>query len=87
MQPKVELDPSSEKRNKRIFGFLSSHLNKAKQQLAKERDTDFVSPVSYVAARSISCWHFRTLTTVLLRGFLQVAANSRRPYRPYGGIV
>ncbi|CDJ62882.1 pinin/SDK/memA/ domain-containing protein, putative [Eimeria necatrix] len=40
-RPKVELDPSSEKRNKRIFGFLSSHLNKAKQQLAKERDTDF----------------------------------------------
>lgn len=40
-RPKVEADPSSAKRNKRIFGFLSSHLNKAKQQLAKERDTDF----------------------------------------------
>ncbi|OEH78098.1 uncharacterized protein LOC34621724 [Cyclospora cayetanensis] len=40
-RPKVEADPTSATRNKRIFGFLSSHLNKAKQQLAKERDTDF----------------------------------------------
>ncbi|CDJ47266.1 pinin/SDK/memA/ domain-containing protein, putative [Eimeria brunetti] len=40
-RPKVELDPSSEKRSKRLFGFLSSHLNKAKQQLAKEKETDF----------------------------------------------
>ncbi|CDI82030.1 pinin/SDK/memA/ domain-containing protein, putative [Eimeria acervulina] len=41
-RPKVELDPNSEKRSKRLFGFLSSHLNKAKQQLAKEKETDFV---------------------------------------------
>ncbi|KAL8270003.1 hypothetical protein Esti_006068 [Eimeria stiedai] len=40
-RPKIELDANSAKRNKRMFGFLSSHLNKAKQQLTKEQDTDF----------------------------------------------
>ncbi|KAL8429176.1 hypothetical protein Efla_006312 [Eimeria flavescens] len=40
-RPKIEVDPNSANRNKRIFGFLSSHLNKAKQQLTKEQDTDF----------------------------------------------
>ncbi|KAL8448937.1 hypothetical protein Emag_003789 [Eimeria magna] len=40
-RPKIEVDANSAKRNKRMFGFLSSHLNKAKQQLTKEQDTDF----------------------------------------------
>lgn len=54
VQPKIEADPNSAKRNKRLFGFLSSHLNKAKQQLAKEQDTDFVSIPSACMVKTLT---------------------------------